>query len=134
MKRDLLSIVNNMVEVWNDHDLDGVLGFFSDDAIARLDAMPKEFVGKDGIREWIEDSFNNNIHISELRNIEVEEDKVTWNAYIHLDRIANAGVENFCPTIRIVFADDGKIRYFIAMLEDETKEKLRPLMAEQMSK
>lgn len=120
MKEDLISIINDMEEVWNDHDIVRALEFFSDEAIVRVDAAPHELIGKDDIRMWIEQSFADNVHVGNFRNMEVDGDTISWDAQLHMDSVAKAGLDPICPRVRAVFKD-GKIVRFLTVLDEESK-------------
>ncbi len=127
MNEKLVSTMESMAEVFNDHDLDGALSFFADDAVVRLyPGIPNGksvFEGKSEIREWLDYIFSNGFHISNLCNCHVDGDSMSWEQDFHLDPFAELGLDTVHARVNIVLRDE-RISSFDGRLADESMSKL----------
>jgi len=60
MAEDPVSVVKDYDAAWNAHDVEGVMAFFTDDAVVRMEPSPPDefggvYTGKEQIRTgWVE--------------------------------------------------------------------------------
>lgn len=123
MNEDLISIIRDLADVWNDHDVEGVLDFFADDATVSLPGIPPRPIivsGKQEIRRWLSDLFLQNSYM-EVRNVREIGEAVLWNASLHLDRLAILGLDQI-PIENEATFENGKIRSFVSRMSEEGME------------
>lgn len=79
-----VSVIENFLNAWNDNDVDGVLGFFTDDAVIMIvpamPNMPDVYAGKPQIRRFVQ--INIPDFSVEARDYEVMGNTVTWLAAV----------------------------------------------------
>jgi len=128
---DPISTARAMDEVWNDHDLDAAVDFFTEDAVVRMVPAPpggkESITGRRQIREWAQDFFNQDFHV-ESTNYQAMDNIVTWDSAVHLDRFAEMGVDPVHFSIESVW-EDGKVKQFTARTAEVTLKKLQEIEA-----
>jgi ketosteroid isomerase-like protein len=75
-----VSVIENFLNAWNDNDVDGVLGFFTDDAVITIvpamPNMPDVYAGKPQIRRFVQTNIPD--FSVDARDYEVMGNTVTW--------------------------------------------------------
>jgi hypothetical protein len=128
-ERDLTSLVAAFDERWNAHDEEGVLGFFTDDAVVRttppMPGGPDAFNGKEEIRGFVS-SLMPGFHV-DSRNHRVEGNKVMWDSTLESDAFRQMGVDTAEATTEATFRGD-KIEAFYPTFSPETVARMQEAM------
>jgi len=115
-------------EANNDHDMDAMLAFFTDDAVANFPGQsPDVYAGKEQIRTWLQNDFADNIHI-DVENLQVAGDKLTWIGKISTDSLRELGIDSL-ESIGEAVVQEGKIKSFTATFPPESLAKLECAIA-----
>ena len=119
---DPVSVVKDFDAAWNDHDIEGVLAFFTDDAVVRMEPPPSDefggvYTGKEQIRAgWVEPLMPD-FHV-ESRDHQVaghqEEvgDRVIWIAVVSGDFFRQMGAETPVESPAEAIVQGDKIKFF----------------------
>jgi ketosteroid isomerase-like protein len=118
---DPVSMVKDYDAAWNAHDVEGVLAFFTDDAVAKWEPPPPDdefggvYSGKEQIRAGFVEPLMPGFHV-ESRDHQVGGDRVTWTARLWNDAFKQmgAGLPVESPAEAILEGD--KIKFFIGTL------------------
>ena len=119
---DPVSVLKDFDAAWNAHDIEGVLAFFTDDAVVRMEPPPSDefggvYTGKEQIRAgWVEPLMPG-FHV-EARDHQVAGhqegvgDRVIWTAMVSGDVFRQMGAEPpvVSPAEAVVQGD--KIKFF----------------------
>ena len=122
MAEDPVSVVKDYDAAWNAHDVEGVMAFFTDDAVVRMEPPPSDefggvYTGKEQIRAgWIEPLMPG-FHV-ESRDHQVAGhqegvgDRVIWTAMVSGDFFRQMGAEPpvVSPAEAVIQGD--KIKFF----------------------
>jgi ketosteroid isomerase-like protein len=101
---DSLSVVKDYDAAWNAHDVEGVLAFFTDDAVVRMEPSPPDdefggvYSGKEQIRAGFVEPLMAGFHVDSNDDYRVAEDqeggqRVTWSAMLSADLFRQMGAE-----------------------------------------
>jgi ketosteroid isomerase-like protein len=119
---DPVSVVKDFDAAWNAHDIEGVLAFFTDDAVVRMEPAPSDefggvYTGKEQIRAgWVEPLMPG-FHV-ESRDHQVaghqEEvgDRVIWIAMVSGDFFRQMGAETPVESPAEAIVQGDKIKFF----------------------
>ena len=119
---DPVSVVKDFDAAWNAHDIEGVLAFFTDDAVVRMEPPPSDkfggvYTGKEQIRAgWVEPLMPD-FHV-ESRDHQVaghqEEvgDRVIWIAEVSGDFFRQMGAETPVESPAEAIVQGDKIKFF----------------------
>ena len=119
---DPVSVVKDLDAAWNAHDIEGVLSFFTDDAVVRMEPPPSDelggvYTGKEQIRAgWVEPLMPR-FHV-ESRDHRVaghqEEvgDRVIWIAEVSGDYLRQMGAETPVESPAEAIVQGDKIKFF----------------------
>ena len=128
--RDLTALVATFDERWNARDEEGVLDFFTDDAVVRttppLPGGPEAFNGKEEIRQGFVRPLIPGFHV-DSRNHRVEGNKVTWDSTLESDALGQMGVDRAETTTEANFRGD-KIEAFYPTFSSETVARMQEAM------
>jgi ketosteroid isomerase-like protein len=119
---DPVSVLKDFDAAWNAHDIEGVLAFFTDDAVVRMEPPPSDefggvYTGKEQIRAgWVEPLMPG-FHV-ESRDHQVAGhqegvgDRVIWTAMVSGDFFRQMGAESpvVSPAEAVIQGD--KIKFF----------------------
>lgn len=124
---DPLAVSNALWDANNAHAIDAALALFTDDAVLQL-APPRStrYVGKAGIRTWLEENTAGHNHSDVVGAPQVMGDKATFTIELASDVFRAAGISPVPFVIEIVVTG-GKIRSFTAFPTAETTAKLARL-------
>jgi hypothetical protein len=124
---DPLSVMKEFDAAWNAHDIEGVLAFFTDDAVVRPDPPPPDdefggvYRGKEQIRTgWVEPTMPG-FHV-ESSDHQVSEDsegggqRVSWRAMFWSDAFAQSGAELPIEATGEVILEGDKIKSWVPSL------------------
>jgi hypothetical protein len=100
---DPVSVLKDYDAAWNAHDVEGVMAFFTDDAVVRLEPAPPDefggvYRGKEQIRAGYVEPTMAGFHV-ESRDHQVVghqegvEESVTWTAMVSGDFLRQMGAE-----------------------------------------
>ncbi len=113
---DPLSVVRDFDVAWNAHDAEGVMAFFTDDAVVRMEPAPADefggvYTGKEQIRAGFVEPLMPGFHV-ESSGHQVAGDRVTWTGTVSSDALRQMGGESPVEsTAEAVFEGD-KIKSF----------------------
>ncbi len=105
-------VVESFIRTANAFDVDGALSLFSSDAVIDDVSVGDAFVGRDGVRDYLERFFVGYHTKSELLSLERLDE---FNATIRLDFTGDFGHE--IGVLKIVVNADGQIQRLDADLE-----------------
>ena len=93
---DPVSVVKDYDAAWNAHDVEGVMAFFTDDAIVRLEPGAV-FSGKEQIRAGYVEPFMPGFHVDssghQVTGDQEGGQRVTWRAMVSSDFFRQIGEE-----------------------------------------
>ena len=123
---DPISVINDFDAAWNAHDVEGVVLFFTDDAVARIEPpLPDEFggayTGKEQIRTGFVEPLMPGFHV-ESRDHQVAGhqegvgDRVIWASTLSSDLFRQMGAEPPVESITEALLQGEKIEFFTATL------------------
>jgi ketosteroid isomerase-like protein len=129
---DPVSVIKDFDAAWNAHDLEGVMAFFTDDAVVRMEApSPDEsgevYTGKEQIRAGFVEPLVAGFHV-ESRDHQVTGhqegvgDRVIWTAMVSGDAFGQTGADLPLKSPAEAFVQGDKIRCFTATLPGLTEE------------
>ena len=121
---DSLSVVKDYDAAWNAHDVDGVMAFFTDDAVVKVEPAPPDefggvYRGKEQIRTaWVEPQMSG-FHVDPSDH-QVTEDqeggqRVTWRASVSGDFFRQMGAEPPVEATAVAVVEGDKLRSFTAI-------------------
>jgi len=119
--RDLSTLGKQMDAYMNAHDLNGFASGIADDAVSKGPDGTLH-TGKDSVKAWIAGLIPG-FHV-ESWGWQTSGDTLTWISSVRSDAFAAMGVNPIRSNTMAVFSGD-KIRYFQAVLDKETAEKMR---------
>ncbi len=124
---DPLAVSNALWDANNAHAIDAALALFADDAVLQL-APPRStrYVGKAGIRTWLEENTAGHHHSEVVGTPQVAGDKATFTIELASDVFRAASISPVPFVIEIVVSG-GKIKSFTAFPTAETNAKLARL-------
>ena len=123
---DPISVINDFDAAWNAHDVEGVVAFFTDDAVVRIEPpLPDEFggayTGKEQIRTGFVEPLMPGFHV-ESRDHQVAGhqegvgDRVIWASTLWSDMFSRLGVEPPVEGTTEAVLQEEKIEYFMPTL------------------
>jgi SnoaL-like domain len=93
---DLIAVIDTFHAMWNSHDLDGVLGFFTDDAVVTFVQSPDEdptvYRGQAAIRTLVR-TYLPAGHICTRSHYRADADRIVWMAKVSADCFQRLGVD-----------------------------------------
>jgi ketosteroid isomerase-like protein len=100
---DPVSVINDFDAAWNAHDVEGVLAFFTDEAVVRIDPPPPDefggvYTGKEQIRARFVEPLMTGFHV-ESRDHQLAGhqegvgDRVAWASTLSSDLFRQMGAE-----------------------------------------
>ena len=122
---DPVSVVKDFDAAWNAHDIEGVLAFFTEDAVVRMEPPPSDefggvYTGKEQIRAgWVEPLMPD-FHV-ESRDHQVAGhqegvgDRVIWKSRVSGDFFRQMGVEPPIEATSEAIVQGDKIKTFTAI-------------------
>jgi len=122
---DPVSVVKAYDAVWNAHDVEGVLDFFTDDAVVRIEPAPPDefrgvYTGKEQIRAGYVEPLMAGFHV-ESRDHQVAGhqegvgDRVIWTAVVSGDFFRQIGAEPPVESSAEAVVEGEKIKSFTAI-------------------
>ena len=100
---DPVSVIRDFDAAWNAHDVEGVVAFFSDDAVARIEPPPPDefggvYTGKEQIRAGFVEPLMAGFHVDSNDDHQVAEDqegrqRVIWSASLSADLFSQMGAD-----------------------------------------
>ena len=117
---DLLPIGKQLDALANAHDMDGFARYLADDAVAKAPDGSMHN-GKDSARAWFA-GLMPGFHVQSW-GYQQSGDTLAWMSAVQSDVFASMGVNPVKVNTMAVFSGD-KVRYFQAVLSQETQEKL----------
>ena len=100
---DPVSVVKDFDAASNARDVEGMIAFFTDDAVAKLEPCPPDefggvYTGKEQIRAGFVEPLMAGFHVDSNHDYRVAEDqeggqRVTWNAMLSADLFRQMGAE-----------------------------------------
>src|SRR5919107_4951876 len=129
---DPVSVVKDFDAAWNAHDIEGVLAFFTDDAVVRMEPPPSDefggvYTGKEQIRAgWVEPLMPD-FHV-ESKDHQVTGhqegvgDRVIWIAMVSGDAFGQTGADLPVKSPAEAFVQGDKIRSFTATIPELPEE------------
>ena len=105
-------LIRKFIETTNAGDVDGALSLFAPDAVIDDVSVGDAFVGRDGVRLYLERFFVGYHTFSKLLSIEITDD---FHADVRLDFTGDFGHET--GILKIVFNSDGLIERVDADLD-----------------
>jgi hypothetical protein len=126
---DLATLISAFDARWNRHDEDGVLSFFTEDAIITTTPPPPgepgTYTGKQEIRDFVHNLLPG-FHV-DSRNHQVEGNEVRWESTLVADIFRQMGVDRAEVITEAAFRGD-KIESFRVAFSPQTVEKMRAAM------
>jgi predicted ester cyclase len=126
---DLATLISAFDARWNRHDEEGVLGFFTEDAIVTTTPPPPgetgTYTGKNEIRGFVRNLLPG-FHV-DSRNHRVAGNEVRWESTLVADIFRRMGVDQAEVTTEAAFRGD-KIESFRVAFSPQTVEKMRAAM------
>src|SRR5215204_7248738 len=122
---DPVSVIKDFDAAWNAHDIEGVLAFFTDDAVVRMEPPPPDefggvYTGKEQIRAGFVEPLMPGFHV-ESRDHQVAGhqegvgDRVIWTAMVSDDVFRQiVGAEPPVESTGEAIVQGDKIKYFTA--------------------
>jgi len=122
---DSLSVVKDYDAAWNAHDVEGVMAFFTDDAVVRMEPSPPDdefggvYSGKEQIRAGFVEPLMAGFHV-ESRDHQLAGDqegvgeRVVWIAMVSGDLFEQMGVEPPVESSAEAIVEGEKIKSFSA--------------------
>src|SRR5215211_342081 len=121
---DPVSVIKDFDAAWNAHDLEGVMAFFTDDAVVRMEApSPDEsgevYTGKEQIRAGFVEPLVAGFHV-DSRDHQVTGhqegvgDRVIWIAMVSGDLFRQMGAEPPVESAGEALVQGDKIKFFTA--------------------
>ena len=123
---DPVSVLKDLDAAWNAHDVEGVMSFFTDDAVVRLEPAPPDefggvYTGKEQIRAGFVEPLMPGFHV-ESRDHQVAGhqegvgDRVIWASTLWSDMFSQLGVEPPVAATTEAVLQGEKIEYFMPTL------------------
>jgi steroid delta-isomerase-like uncharacterized protein len=125
---DLVTLISAFDARWNRHDEDGVLSFFTEDAIITTPPPPGEpgtYTGKQEIRDFVRNLLPG-FHV-DSRNHRVAGNEVRWESTLVADVFRRMGINQAEVTTEAAFRGD-KIESFRVAFSPQTVEEMRAVM------
>jgi ketosteroid isomerase-like protein len=121
---DPVSVLKDFDAAWNAHDIEGVLAFFTDDAVVRMEPPPPDefggvYTGKEQIRVGFVEPLMPGFHV-EARDHQVAGhqegvgDRVIWTAMVSGDVFRQMGAEPPVASAAEAVLEGDKIKSFTA--------------------
>jgi ketosteroid isomerase-like protein len=121
---DPVSVVKDFDAAWNAHDVEGVMAFFTDDAVVRMEPPPPDefggiYSGKEQIRAGFVEPLMAGFHV-ESRGHQVAGhqegvgDRVIWTAMVSGDIFRQMGAEPPVESAVEAILEGDKIKAFTA--------------------
>lgn len=121
---DPVSIIKDFDAAWNAHDVEGVLAFFTDDAVVRMEPPPPDefggvYTGKEQIRAGFVEPLMPGFHVNSrdhqvAGHQEGVGDRVIWTAMVSGDVFGQTGAELPVESPAEALVQGDKIRSFTA--------------------
>jgi ketosteroid isomerase-like protein len=116
---DPLSVQRDYDAAWNAHDVEGVLAFFTDDAVVRMEPAPPDdfggvYTGKEQIRAGFVEPLMPGFHVESSEH-QVAGDRVTWRAMVSGDIFEQMGAESPLESNAEAVFEGEKIKSFTAI-------------------
>ena len=124
MAADPVSVLKDYDAAWNAHDVEGVMAFFTDDALVRMEPPPPDefggvYSGKEQIRAGFVEPLMAGFHV-ESSNHQVAGyqegvgERVIWTAIVSGDIFRQMGAERPVESAAEAILEGDKIRAFTA--------------------
>ena len=121
---DPVSVISDFDAAWNAHDVEGVVAFFSDDAVARIEPPPPDefggvYTGKEQIHTGMVEPLMPGFHV-DSRDHQVAGhqegvgDRVIWIAMVSGDLFGQMGAEPPVESAGEALVQGDKIKFFTA--------------------
>ncbi len=128
--QDAASYVTQFDAAWNRHDLEGVLGYYADDAVVTLSpapaGLPATYTGRDEISAFVQ-MLLPGFHVQST-NVRANGDTITWDSRITCDAFRGMGIDEVeCTTKAVV--RDGKVQRFNPTFSPATVAKMQQAQA-----
>lgn len=122
---DPVSVVKDFDAASNAHDVEGVLSFFTDDAVVRLEPAPPDefggvYTGKEQIRTGFVEPLMPGFHVDSNDDHQVAESqeggqRVTWRAMLSADLFRQLGAEPPVEATGEAVVEGDKFKSFTAI-------------------
>jgi ketosteroid isomerase-like protein len=121
---DPVSVIKDFDAAWNAHDVEGVMAFFADDAVVRMEPPPPDefggvYTGKEQIRVGFVEPLMPGFHV-DSRDHQVAGhqdgvgDRVIWIAMVSGEAFGQTGAESPIESPAEALVQGDKIRSFVA--------------------
>src|ERR671921_1124646 len=122
---DPVSVIKDFDAAWNAHDVEGVLAFFTDDAVVKMEPPPPDefggvYTGKEQIRVGFVEPLMAGFHV-DSRDHQVAGhqegvgDRVIWIAMVSGDLFRQMGAEPPVESAGEALVQGDKIKFFTAI-------------------
>jgi ketosteroid isomerase-like protein len=122
---DPVSVIKDFDAAWNAHDTEGVMAFFTDDAVVRMEPPPPDefggvYTGKEQIRAGFVEPLMPGFHV-DSRDHQVAGhqegvgDRVIWIAMVSGDAFGQTGAELPVESTAEALVQGDKIRFLTAI-------------------
>ena len=122
---DPVSVIKDYDAAWNAHDVEGVMAFFADDAVVKVEPAPPDefggvYTGKEQIRAgYVEPSMAGfHVESSDHRVAGHQEgggERVTWTAMVSGDFFEQMGAETPVKSTAVAVVEGGKLKSHTAI-------------------
>ena len=121
---DPVSVLKDYDAAWNAHDVEGVMAFFTDDAVVRMEPPPPDefggvYTGKEQIRSGFVEPLMVGFHVESIDHQVAGEqegvgDRVIWTAMVSGDIFKQMGAEPPVESTAEAIVQGDKIKFFTA--------------------
>jgi hypothetical protein len=93
---DLIAVIDAFHAMWNTHDLDGVLSFFTDDAVIIMVRSPREVPDIDRGTAAIQDfvrAYLLGAYVHARSHLPVDSERVVWMSRVSVEWLRRVGID-----------------------------------------
>ncbi len=122
---DPVSVIKDYDAAWNAHDVEGVMAFFTDDAVFRMEPAPPDefggvYTGKDQIRAGVVEPLMAGFHVDSSNHQVAESQegagaRVTWTALVSGDFFEQMGAETPVKSTAVAVVEGDKLKSHTAI-------------------
>jgi hypothetical protein len=122
---DPAALADAVVAAWNDHDLDRILAFYTDDATLRRQPPfdgGRVYRGKEEIGSWVAPLLPG--FRADLHERRVDGNTVTWSETVTYDWLRQRGIDTIEVTVEVTLRGD-KVASSVIILTPETAARMQ---------
>ena len=120
---DPVAVIKDYDAAWNAHDVEGVMAFFTDDAVIRLEPAPPDafggvYTGKEQIRAYVEPlmaDFHVESSDHQVTGYQEGGQRVTWTALVSGDFFKQMGAETPVKSTAVAVVEGDKLKSHTAI-------------------